>query len=329
MTTPNNKFTKIGFKYDAARGTKPITSVAHTIYSWGEFIEDNITFPTLEAVVKAFHAYSSREVNVSTSKLIVPTIEIPAFIPSNMQWLYHFLGKFNNGAPDTLEALDSGLKTSATLHFEEESGTNEEVYDCVSSICTDVDFSLILGEPLQVNKLKYEAQSIESIDYYVTDASVSLTAEPTVPQAGLPFIGIDEFYWDTGGDNEELTNVARVDIIGHQNFKASIYNHTNKRRSVYESKYDLYTMNIYVVLDTKNQINDLLNQNKINCSCKSLKADGSDYVQFLMTGVHNIKVGKSAIDLGGGYYQSVITCQFEKLSCPFDDGTTDQNNEYA
>ncbi|KKK49155.1 hypothetical protein LCGC14_3137890, partial [marine sediment metagenome] len=225
-----------------------------------------------------------------------------------------------------MQVKDTGLKKSVTLHGEHNQGTTPFTRDLVGSYLNDMSWHLEIAKPLTIDSMKFQGWSIQDEDSTVP--SIHLTNKPTLDQSSKPFIGIDEIKWDTGGDNETLNRVYRVDSKSNHDITSTPVTGSgaNAARKVFPGKFGTRTTTghqffLSAVLDTHNQYDDLRAGNQVNVTVKSKKADLSDYVKFLYGGVDILDITKP-IPRGGGYSERIITCEANTMSLEFDDGVT-------
>lgn len=330
MADPNLLLEKLGYLIEVAPGTKIITAAGDTTYAFGEDHDEGGDWvqPSIRRTKDVAHSYNSRE-PASSKAIIDPATlmaEIKGIIPTIVTPWYLLLGDGTDAATDTLQVKDTGLKKAITVHGEHNEGTTPFTRDLVGAYLNEMEWHMELAKPLVIDSMKFQGWSIQDEDSAV--ASIHLTNDPTLDQTKLPFIGISEIKWDTGGDNETLSRVYRVDAkSNHEITSTSITGAgANATRKVYPGKFGNRTSTghrffMSAVLDTHLQYDDLRDGNQVNVTMKSFKADLSDYVKFLYGGVDILDITKP-IPRGGGYSERIITCEANTLSMEFDDGVT-------
>ncbi len=330
MVEPNKgALERVVYKIEAATGTKVITAAGDTTYSFGGFLDAGDQFqPDIERVQDNAHSYNSREVASGTSYIDPNSLsaDLPNIIPTMACPWNFLLGTPTDAAPDTIQVKDSGLKKAITFHSEHNNGTNPMTRDLVGAYVTGLKWRIEVGEPLIIDNIHMEGHAIEDEDS--STASIFLTNAGTDDQAGKAFYGINEIKWDTGGDNETLTRVYRVDFDSHHAITSTNVTGSgaDASRTVYPGKFGTktttgHTFIMSAVLDTHLQYDDKRAGNSVNVTFKSLKADGSDYIKFLYTGVEIVKKTK-AVSIGGGYSLQLLSCKANTLSLEFDDGVS-------
>ena len=326
MANPNLVLEKVGYKIEVAPGTKIITAAGDTTYAFGEDLPgggDRLQ-PSIKRSKDVAHSYDSREAASSTAVIDPSTMsaEIKGIIPTILTPWYLLLGDGTDAATDTMQVLDTTLKKAITLHGEHNDGTTPFTRDLVGAYLNDMSWHMEVAKPLVIDSMKFQGWSIQDEDSTVP--SIFLTDDPTLDQATLPFIGIDEIKWD--GDT--LSRVYRVDSNSRHDITSTIVTGAgaNAARKVYPGKFGNRTTTghkffMSAVLDTHLQYDDLRDGNQVNVTFKSKKADASDYVKFLYGGVNILGITKP-IPRGGGYSERIITCEANTLSLEFDDGVT-------
>jgi hypothetical protein len=123
--------------YQAAAGTTDLDTATDITYLFGEYDEDcgKWTLPHFDQNVSMYHTYNVRTPNLAEADRVYSTWK-HTFLPITPQYAYWFLKDATDAAPDTIQALETGLfDAPMTIRIERKDGTNENLVQMVDSYC--------------------------------------------------------------------------------------------------------------------------------------------------------------------------------------------------
>ena len=315
----NEVLENMGYKIETTAGTKKVTAAGDTTTAFGLWVKDGKDeLPCQTNKIDVAYVYNSREA-ASKISIIDPSslsLDLQNIIPTETELWALLLGQAS-GTPNVASVKDTGLKSSVTVHGENNNGTNPFTRDLVGAYLTNMKWNIEVAKPLTIESIHFDGFGIEDEDSSVP--SIFLTNPPSIANYNI-FEGISEIKWDIAGDNETLLNVYRVDFeSGHNIITTKVVGSgSNATRKVYPGKFGSrsntgHKFFMSAILDTHNQYDDLRDGNEVNVSFKTLKPVDGKYITFTCTGVHIIEM-TGGIPRGGGYEERMITCEYRNLT---------------
>jgi len=311
-----NKTSRFVWAYETTPRTSAIVDATSITYDFGEYDESIQKWkpPTIENRILSSYVYNKRTPTLSDGRRKFPTFN-HMFNPTTPQWLLWILGKCTDGAPDSIEPLDSGYQYPLTIRHEEGGGTNDTFAQAVSSWCVSAYFRAAIKDPFVVD-LEFAFEQFQDHD----DELQLTTAPRRAGHTGVErsYNGVPTVTYDPDGNDTGPTvipQVVKAEGKITQNYSNTL-NGAETAQTVYKRNYDpipITLQGVHVVNDYWDQFMD---RNQEDWEVDIYKPDDSYYIKMKL----NNCIPQTYIKEGQafkGWYLSTLVLLCEEITATF------------
>jgi len=299
------------WKEEAIEGTSTIVAVGTATALFGVYSQDDeeVEVPTRKNPVKAYHNYSSRVPNLVYGNHEIPTLTVK-FIPVNCLGYYHFYGTATDLAVSTIAVNETAVKPFITIHHQEDMTVNH-IRQLVGAKAVSIAGTIEMNKDERL-EVMYAGKNIEDVG----DGAPMLTTTPVLPESIIaPYTGKPQVTWDVGVGDVALTECWKVMYSQSQ---AITINHNGGVKIVNCHQFEPVKLTLVGVLKTETQWDALVDEETIDITVRSYKADRTKYKDLEFTNCkieEIIKLGKIWEDA----YLTTIILKCEKMPLSFID----------
>ena len=307
--------------YETTPRTSAIVDATSVTYDFGEYDESiqKWQMGSVKNKILPSWVYNKRSPTLTYGNKKFETFH-EIFNPTTPQWLVWMLGKCTDGAPDSIEPLDTGYQYPLTIRHEEGGGT-ETFEQFVSCWCVSAYGRAAALEPFAVD-LEFAFEQYKDHDDYAQLTTAPLHAgHTTVANAynGMPTVTCDPL---SAGDGIDVVDwVIKAEFEIKQNYTATM-NGADTSQTVYKSTFEPINLTLQGISSENTFWDKYMDRDQDDWEVAIYKPAVANYIKMKFVNCTPIKIIKEGEPLKG-FYISTIQLQAEEVTATFAwEGTT-------
>ena len=319
-----NKTSRRVWAYETTPRTSAIIDATSVTYDFGEYHKSIKKWQVgaTENVILPSWVYNKRTPTLSDGGKKFNTFH-EIFNPTTPQWLLWILGKCTDGAPDSIEPLDTGYQYPLTIRHEEGGGT-ETFEQAVSSWCVKAFFRAAARDPFAVD-LEFAFEQYQDHD----DEPQLTTAPRRAGHTGvsLAYNGVPTITYDPDSAATVIPWIVKAEGEIKQNYSATL-NGNRTAQTIYKNTFEPVDFTLQGVSEDNTYWDKFMDKDQQDWEIAVYKPNSTYYTKLKMVNAIPIKWIKEGQPLEG-YFLSTIHLRAEEVTSTFVwDGTDTWANHF-
>ena len=305
------------YEYPTTR-TSAIVDATSVTYDFGEYKKPVKKWqtPYVNNRILPSWVYNKRSPTLIDGRRVFETFHT-IYNPTTPQWLLWMLGKCTDGAPDSIEPLDTGYQYPLTIRFEEGGGTVDTFQQAVSSWCVSAYFRAAAKDPLAVD-LEWAFEQFQDHD----DEPQLTTAPRSCGHTGvsLAYNGMPTVTYDPDGSPVIIPQIVKAEGKIIQNYSATL-NGGETAQTVYKETFEPVDYTLQGIMEVNTYWDDFMDRGTQDWEIAIYKPNTSYYTKLKMVNSKYVGILKEGEPFKG-FYLSTIHLKAEEVTATFAwDGT--------